>query len=218
MEQETGEGQEGQPCQDGGQPLAVAGEAAEAGGPGETALHAPSLGEQDEAAFGFRRRDHDQLDAVRRRAGRRIGTGVARLDKGELDALPRRRLDLGRQRLHLRALVVAGRRHGEREQRAQGLDGEVRRRSGASFGPTLPRPAAALRRRLPYPRVHDHRAGLRLSALEDTQQQARILDQRLTAPRRQPASDLRTRPRPTGGNRWANSARGRRYAPESARR
>ena len=96
MEQEPGEGQEVQARQDSGQTLAVAGKAAVAGGPGETALHDPSLGEQDEAAFGFWRLDHDQLDAVRRRAGGWIGTGVARIDKGDFDVLPGRRLRPGR--------------------------------------------------------------------------------------------------------------------------
>src|SRR6476620_10683349 len=101
MELEPGESQEAQAGQDSGQTLAVAGKAAGAGGPGEPALHDPSLREQYAAAFGFWRLDHDQLDAVRRRAGGWIGTHVARIDKGDFDALPGRRLRPGGHRLHL---------------------------------------------------------------------------------------------------------------------
>ncbi len=42
MEQETGERDEVQACQDGGQPLVIAGQPAEAGQPGEAALDDPA--------------------------------------------------------------------------------------------------------------------------------------------------------------------------------
>ncbi len=41
-----------------GQPLIVTGLAAEAGGPGEAALHDPTLGQQDEAVLGLRQLNH----------------------------------------------------------------------------------------------------------------------------------------------------------------
>ena len=99
MEHEAGEGEEVQPSQHLWQAFAVARQPATAAHPGETALHHPAFGQQDEAAFGLGRLDDDQLDAVRGGAGRGIGTGVALVDIGDLDVFAGHGLHLRRQRL-----------------------------------------------------------------------------------------------------------------------
>ena len=53
VEHEAGEGQEMQAEQRRREPLVVAGEAAEAGGPCEVALDHPAFGQQHEAALGL---------------------------------------------------------------------------------------------------------------------------------------------------------------------
>ena len=64
MEHEADEGDKVHADQSGLQPLIVLGEAAEAGGPGETALHDPASRQEHEASFGFGQLDHLQADAV----------------------------------------------------------------------------------------------------------------------------------------------------------
>jgi len=189
--------------QDGGQALAIAGEAAVAGGPGETTLDDPSFGEQDDTALRLWGLDEDHLHPVLSGAGGRLRASGARIDEGDLHLLTRHRLPLRRQRLDQR------------------LDRERRLGALAAVGATLAGATPALGGRVQHPRIQHHRRGLRLAAFERPQQQARLLDhldQRLKTAGRQPATDRRTRPRPRAGSRWAASATARRCAPESARR
>src|SRR5260370_513367 len=65
MEHKTGKGQEVQASQHVGQALEITRQAAEASGPGEAAFNYPALGQEHEAAFGFRQLDDDQRDPVR---------------------------------------------------------------------------------------------------------------------------------------------------------
>jgi glucokinase len=88
MEHEAGEGHEVQAGQGLGQPLVVAGQAAEARHPGEAALHDPAPRQQHEAALGLRVLDHLQVDAVGRRRLGRVIPGVALVDVGQVDARP----------------------------------------------------------------------------------------------------------------------------------
>lgn len=58
MEHEAGNGEKRESGQDFRHPFIVAGEAAEARQPGGTALDHPTAGQQHEATFGLRQRDH----------------------------------------------------------------------------------------------------------------------------------------------------------------
>jgi hypothetical protein len=71
-----------QTCEGLREPLVVAGEAAEAGGPGEGPLDHPAPGQQDEAALGLWRADHVEGDAVDAGGFGWSGTGVALIDVG----------------------------------------------------------------------------------------------------------------------------------------
>ena len=64
MQHEAGEGEKMQASQDVGQPLVVAGQPTEAGGPGEPALEHPALGQQDKAVLGLRQLDDLQTDTL----------------------------------------------------------------------------------------------------------------------------------------------------------
>jgi hypothetical protein len=105
------------------------------------------LGRDGIVELGIEQQTRDQSHAmlatgVTEARGGRSGTRVARIDKGDKgdrDALPGRCLDWGGQRLDRRARVVAGRRHGEREPMAQGIDGEMRLGTLASLGPAVAR-------------------------------------------------------------------------------
>ena len=148
MQQETDEGQEMQRRQGRGQALVVARQAAEARGPGEAALDDPAPGQEHEAALGLGQLDHLQLDAVRGGRGRWLLAGVALVDVGQLDVLAGHRLHRCGQRRHLRALLLVGGRHQQRQQVAQGVDGGMDLRSLAPLVPVVAGARAALGGRL----------------------------------------------------------------------
>jgi len=101
MEHETGEGDEMQAGKGLGQALVVAGEATEAGQPGEAALHDPAPGQQDEALLGLGEFDHLEADALGRCLLGGVLTPVALIDVPQLDAVAGRFLDGCRQALDL---------------------------------------------------------------------------------------------------------------------
>lgn len=65
----------------------VAGEAAEAGGPGEGSLDRPAPRPQHKAALDFGTFHDDQADTARRRFARRRLAGIALIDTGSRDTL-----------------------------------------------------------------------------------------------------------------------------------
>jgi hypothetical protein len=74
------EGNEMQAFEDVEASLVVAGQASEAGLPGEGALDHPPAREEDEATLGLGELDHIKADTVGRRVRRRIGAFLALVD------------------------------------------------------------------------------------------------------------------------------------------
>ncbi len=118
-EHEAGEGDTVHVGQGRGVSLVVAGEATEAGDPGEGALDHSAARQQHEALPGFRQLDHLQLDAVRLRRLCGASAGGALVDVGQGDAVSCGFLHGPREAPDLGTILGAGRGDVQRQQVAQ---------------------------------------------------------------------------------------------------
>ncbi len=84
---QDGEGQEMQTGQSLWQPLVIARQPTKAGRPGEGTLDVPAPRQEHEALPVLRQLHDLQLDGVTGRIGRRLLTGIALVDQGQLDRL-----------------------------------------------------------------------------------------------------------------------------------
>jgi hypothetical protein len=89
MEHQTRKHHQVQASQRAGKPLIVVDQSPKAGDPGERALHHPSARQQDKAALGLRQLDHLQVNALCRRGGCRLISGIALIHKCHLDGFAR---------------------------------------------------------------------------------------------------------------------------------
>jgi len=109
LDHQAGEGNEMQATDRFWQPFIVPRQSVEACQPGKTVFHDPPPGQQHEARLRFTQLHHLQRDAMR--CGRISSgpSGVAIIDKSELDLLSGRRLHRLRQHLHLaHSCLLAG--------------------------------------------------------------------------------------------------------------
>ena len=113
--------------------------------------------------------------------------GIAPVDIGQVDAGPGGGLDGLRQAIGLGAIVREGGRDMQRQEMAQGVDGEVGLRTLLAVGPIVPGPLAAFERRVQGPAVQDGRTRLGRRPGGQPQQRTKFVGQLLEAPGRQPA-------------------------------
>src|SRR5258706_4364319 len=146
MTHEAGEGEEVQARKGGGEPFIGAGQATEARGPGEVALHHPAAREEDKAVLGLGQLDDFEAEAMLRCSVSRSVAGVALINVAQLNVLASHLLDGGSQLSDLGALLLVGRGHDEREQVAQRIDSGMHLRAPTSFVSVVASTAAALRR------------------------------------------------------------------------
>ena len=97
MQQQDSKRKEMPSCQRLWQPLIVPRQPAQAGGPGETALHHPASGQENNASLGLRQLDHFQADALLRRCLQGLVSGRALVPQGDFHTLARHGWSLGRQ-------------------------------------------------------------------------------------------------------------------------
>ena len=101
--------------------LIIAGQATKTSSPGKITLDHPAPRQEHKAPFGFRQFDHRQLDAVLGGRRSRLLTGVALVHIRQLDVFAGDRLDGHRQFLDLRALLLVGWGHQQRQEVSQGI-------------------------------------------------------------------------------------------------
>ena len=141
---EASEGEEVEGLEGGCESFVVAGQAAEAGGPGEASLHHLSSRQQHETAFGLGMLDGFQLNTML--ACRRFCrlSRVALIHIGQLDILFGDLLHLPGQFAGLCAVLLIGRRHIQGQQMIQCIHGRMNLRSFAPLGPIVACPRARL--------------------------------------------------------------------------
>ena len=106
-----------------GPALIVTRQAAEASGPGETALNDPTSGQEHKAFLGFGQLDDDQFNAICGRGLGRLCTGVTLVDESNCDGVPSDELHLAGQFSDLSPLLFVGGGHMQGEQVAQRIHG-----------------------------------------------------------------------------------------------
>ena len=116
------------------EPFIVSCESSESCGPGEASFDHPAARQQHEASFGHRMLDDFEMDFVMACGLGRRRARIALVDIGQLNRVAGHLLYLLRQRFHLRAVALVGRRHGERQQVAQCIDRNMHLRSLAALG------------------------------------------------------------------------------------
>ena len=104
-----------------GEPLIIAREAAETGGPGEGTLDHPAARQEHKAALGFGEFDYVQTDAVLRAGRRGVRSGVTLIYIRQFDVLLGHLLDSLREFPHLGAILLIGGRDFDGQQMAQGV-------------------------------------------------------------------------------------------------
>lgn len=76
------------------QALIIARQSAKSSRPAKAAFDDPTARQQDKAAFGFRMFDHQQVNSVPGSLACRVVTGIALVDEGDLDGVPRHLLNV----------------------------------------------------------------------------------------------------------------------------
>ena len=142
------------------------------------------------AALDLREFDDLPFDAVRAGGLGRLLTGVALVYIGQIDAVPGGGLHGLGQPPDLGAIVRIGGRDVQRQEVAQGVDGQMDLRPLFALGPIIAGPLAALGCRAQGPTVEEGRTRVGAEAGGQAQERAQIVGQLLEAARRQPALGL----------------------------
>jgi len=119
-------------------------EPSEARGPCKGSLDDPSSWEQNEAAFCLRQFNHLDRDAVFCGSRSSSAAGVTLVDESDLDALPRRALNVSGDPAHFGAIVGVGGRHMQRQKMIKCIDGQMQLRSFLAFGAVVGASGTAL--------------------------------------------------------------------------
>ena len=123
FEHDAGEGDEMEVREGLSASFVVFDEPSEAGDPGEGSLDTPPSGQQHEAALGLRQLDDVERNAVLGGGGRGLLSGVALIDKGDLDALSGLRLNGLGDPANFGAIAGVGGRDMQSQKMAQRIDG-----------------------------------------------------------------------------------------------
>lgn len=113
-----------QSCQRVGKPLIVTCQTAKAGGLRNASLHDPASRQQDKSTLGLGMFDDHQLHAKVLRLTLRRFACVSLIDKGDIHRAARYFLYRLRQLGYLLAVLLVGRRHMQRQQMSQRIDGK----------------------------------------------------------------------------------------------
>src|SRR6266516_1484943 len=144
--------------------LVITSQATKARHPRERALHHPSAGQQDEAAFGLGQANHLQAYTLSFGCQGRSLARVALIDKGQFDMLSGHVLHRCGQLAHLIAILFVSRRHVQGQQRSQRIHRQMDLAATASFGSVVARSMAAFGTRLQRATIKNGRRGLRSCA------------------------------------------------------
>ena len=125
----------------------VANEPPEARLPGERSLGDPTTGQEDEAVFGVGKLDHMEFNALGRRLGGAL-VGVALVDVDQLDMFAGGVQDGLGEGLDLSPILLVGWGDNQRQELAQGVDGQMELAALLPFVAVVARAVAALGRAL----------------------------------------------------------------------
>ena len=164
-----------------GQPFVVPNESPEARLPGEGAFGDPAPGQEDEAMFGVGKLDHMQFNALGSGDFGRDIAGIALVDVDQFDVLAGRVLDGLSQRLNLGAILFVGRGDLQRQQLAQGVDGQMELAALLPFVPVVPGSVSTLGCALHGLTIEDGGRRLGIAALGEPQDEAQIIGDGLEA-------------------------------------
>src|ERR1700730_6540504 len=156
--------------------LIVASQATKPCRPGKTALHDPSAWQQDEAAFGLWQFDHLQAYSLLASSLSRLITGVALINKRQLDMVARHFLDSGSQFAHLSAILLIRRGDMQRQQIPQGINCQMHFAALAPLSSIVARSMPAFGTRLQGSTIKNGCRWLCIAPLSQSQQGPQIVD------------------------------------------
>lgn len=177
-------------CQGFPQAFVVTSQAPEPIDPAETALHYPATRQQHKALLGLRQLYDVQCDAFLLRGFGRAFSCVASIDEGQFHRLACDMLNFVRQRSHLSALLLVGRRDLHYQQVAEGVYRHVHLNALLALVAVVASTRSAFAVGLQRSAFQDHSARLPLLALRDLHDRTQVANHCLEATSPQPPLDF----------------------------